>query len=120
MYYTACSFMTSVSKLIRATPPSEPPGAFEDTDFLLFVGKRVRDARSRRGMTRKMLAQEADVSERHLAQIELGEGNVSLILLRRITNALNIPVAEVFQAEKQNSATEVALRQILDRVPPRS
>jgi XRE family aerobic/anaerobic benzoate catabolism transcriptional regulator len=117
MYYTACSFMTSVSKLIRATPTSEPPGAFEDTDFLLFVGKRVRDARSRRGMTRKMLAQEADVSERHLAQIELGEGNVSIVLLRRITNALNVPVADVFQAEKPNSSAEAALRQILDRVP---
>jgi XRE family transcriptional regulator, aerobic/anaerobic benzoate catabolism transcriptional regulator len=117
MYYTACSFMTSLSKLIRATPTSEPTGAFDDTDFLLFVGKKVRDARSRRGMTRKMLAQEADVSERHLAQIELGEGNVSIVLLRRITNALNVPVADVFQAEKPNSSAEAALHQILHRVP---
>jgi XRE family transcriptional regulator, aerobic/anaerobic benzoate catabolism transcriptional regulator len=109
--------MTSFSKSIEAIVSSEPLGAFDDADFLLFVGKKVRDARSRRGMTRKMLAREADVSERHLAQLELGEGNVSIVLLRRITNALNIPVAEVFQAEKANSPSEAALRQFLDRVP---
>ena len=109
--------MSSLSKHVQSALVSEPLESYGDSDFLLYVGKRVRDARSRRGMTRKMLAQEAEVSERHLAQIELGDGNVSIILLRRITNALNIPVAEVFQAEKQNSPTEAALRQILDRVP---
>jgi XRE family transcriptional regulator, aerobic/anaerobic benzoate catabolism transcriptional regulator len=112
------SVMSSLSKPVQSALASDSMESSSDSDFLLYVGKRVREARSRRGMTRKMLAQEAEVSERHLAQIELGEGNVSIILLRRITNALNIPVADVFQAEKQNSATEVALRQILDRVPP--
>lgn len=109
--------MSSLSKSAQSDLVSPSLESHGDSDFLLHVGKRVRDARSRRGMTRKMLAQEADVSERHLAQIELGEGNVSIILLRRITNALNIPVADVFQVEKQNSPPEAALRQILDRVP---
>jgi XRE family aerobic/anaerobic benzoate catabolism transcriptional regulator len=68
-------------------------------------------------MTRKMLAHEADVSERHLAQLELGEGNVSIVLLRRITTALNIPIAEVFTADKPNAAAEDALRRVLERVP---
>jgi XRE family transcriptional regulator, aerobic/anaerobic benzoate catabolism transcriptional regulator len=93
--------------------------AAEDAAFLLFVGQKVRDARSRRGMTRKMLAQEAEVSERHLAQIELGEGNVSIVLLKRITTALNIPMAEVFSAEKQNAAAEDAVRRILAHIPER-
>jgi XRE family transcriptional regulator, aerobic/anaerobic benzoate catabolism transcriptional regulator len=110
--------MSSLSKPVQSALASESMESSSDSDFLLYVGKRVREARSRRGMTRKMLAQEAEVSERHLAQIELGEGNVSILLLRRITNALNIPVADVFQADKQNSPTDAALRQILDRVPP--
>jgi len=97
--------------------PIEPFEALDDADFLLFVGKKVRDARSRRGLTRKMLAREADVSERHLAQLELGEGNVSIILLRRITSALNIPLSDVFTVEKPNAAAELALRQILERIP---
>ena len=53
---------------------------FED-GFLLFLGKRVRELRNRRGMTRKMMAREADVSERHLAQLEAGEGNISIVLV---------------------------------------
>lgn len=109
--------MATLSKSAQTVLPPEPVGAFDDADFLIFVGKKVRDARSRRGLTRKMLAQEADVSERHLAQLELGEGNVSIVLLRRITNALNITLADVFQIEKASAASEAALRQILDRIP---
>jgi len=109
--------MATLTKRARPVLPIEPVEAFDDAEFLLFVGKKVRDARSRRGMTRKMLAQEADVSERHLAQLELGEGNVSIILLRRITTALNIPLADVFTMEKPGAAAEVALRQILERIP---
>jgi len=109
--------MATLTKRAHPVLPIEPVEAFDDAEFLLFVGKKVRDARSRRGMTRKMLAQEADVSERHLAQLELGEGNVSIILLRRITTALNIPLADVFTMDKPGAAAEVALRQILERIP---
>jgi XRE family aerobic/anaerobic benzoate catabolism transcriptional regulator len=110
--------MPIMSKSGHPSLPAKPPlGTFDDAEFLTFVGKKVRDARSRRGMTRKMLAQEADVSERHLAQLELGEGNVSIVLLRRITNALNIPVADVFLAEKPKTPSEIALGQILNQIP---
>jgi XRE family transcriptional regulator, aerobic/anaerobic benzoate catabolism transcriptional regulator len=40
--------------------------------FLLGLGERVRALRSRRGMTRKALSAAADVSERHLANLEYG------------------------------------------------
>ena len=50
-------------------------------------------------MTRKMVAREADVSERHLAQLEAGEGNVSIVLLRRIAAALNVSLVELFAPE---------------------
>jgi len=109
--------MSRLSQLVRPLPPTGPVGVLHDAEFLLFVGNKVREARSRRGMTRKMLAHEADVSERHLAQLELGEGNVSIVLLRRITTALNIPIAEVFTADKPNAEAEDALRRVLERVP---
>src|SRR6266478_4825756 len=70
-----------------------------DGDFLLFLGKRVRQLRNVRGMTRKIVAQESDVSERHLAQLEVGEGNVSIVLLRRIAAALNVSLIELLAAE---------------------
>lgn len=89
---------------------------FPEGDFLLSLGKRVRELRNRRGMTRKMLAHEADVSERHLAQIEVGEGNVSIVLLRRITAALNVSLADLFTSESEDQNGRV-IQRFLDRLP---
>ncbi len=58
--------------------------------FLLRVGERVREARARRGMTRKLLARDSGVSERYIAQLESGQGNISILLLRQIAQAMNL------------------------------
>jgi len=63
-----------------------------DSGFLRMLGDRVREARASRGMTRKILARDSGVSERYLAQLESGQGNVSILLLRDITKALDIPL----------------------------
>jgi XRE family transcriptional regulator, aerobic/anaerobic benzoate catabolism transcriptional regulator len=88
-----------------------------DEDFLRALGVRVREMRSRRGMTRKMVARESDVSERHLAQLELGDGNVSVVLLRRIATALNVSLADLFAAEGSESDAKRSLRDLLERLP---
>jgi XRE family aerobic/anaerobic benzoate catabolism transcriptional regulator len=88
-----------------------------DADFLFFLGKRVRELRSRRGMTRKMTAREAEVSERHLAQLETGEGNVSIVLLRRIAAALNVSLVELFAPEAEESAEKQMIQRFLQRLP---
>jgi XRE family aerobic/anaerobic benzoate catabolism transcriptional regulator len=62
------------------------------TDPLKELGDRVRQARARRGMTRKQLARDSGVSERYLAQIEGGEGNISVLVLRQLARALNVSV----------------------------
>jgi XRE family transcriptional regulator, aerobic/anaerobic benzoate catabolism transcriptional regulator len=88
-----------------------------DGDFLLFLGKRVRQLRNVRGASRKMVAEEADVSERHLAQLEAGEGNVSIVLLRRIAAALNVSLVELFAAEAKEPAEKQMIQQFLERLP---
>ncbi|MBV8731921.1 MAG: helix-turn-helix transcriptional regulator [Acidobacteriia bacterium] len=59
-------------------------------DPLKSLGDRVRQARARRGMTRKQLAGDSGVSERYLAQIEAGHGNISVLVLRQLAKALNV------------------------------
>lgn len=54
-------------------------------------------------MTRKTLARDADVSERYLGQLELGDGNISVMLLRRIAVALNVKLADVFIPEQDEA-----------------
>ncbi len=108
-----------------STPPSTNPKVaslhrvtpIPDGDFLLFLGKRVRHLRNLRGMTRKTVARESDVSERHLAQLEAGEGNVSIVLLRRIATALNVSLFELFGPELEEPAEKQMIQRFLDRLP---
>ena len=62
----------------------------EDAGALAALGDRVRELRARRGMTRKILAKDSGVSERYLAQLEGGQGNASLTILRRLARALDV------------------------------
>src|SRR6516165_528132 len=71
---------------------SESHSAEADSGFLKMLGHRVREARASRGMTRKILARDSGVSERYLAQLEGGQGNISILLLRDIASALDIPL----------------------------
>ena len=64
-----------------------------------------------------MVAHEADVSERHLAQLEVGEGNISILLLRRIVRALNVSLVELFTPEAEGPAERQLIQRFLERVP---
>ena len=67
-------------------------GRDSEVEALKMVADRVRQTRARRGMTRKILARDSGVSERYLAQIEAGQGNISILVLRRIARALDVPL----------------------------
>jgi XRE family transcriptional regulator, aerobic/anaerobic benzoate catabolism transcriptional regulator len=96
---------------------SRPLPPAPESDFLRSLGKRVRQVRDHRGMTRKAAAREADVSERHLAQLEAGEGNVSIVLLRRIAAALNISLVELFSPETDEPVEKRLIQRFLERLP---
>jgi XRE family transcriptional regulator, aerobic/anaerobic benzoate catabolism transcriptional regulator len=81
------------------------------------LGKRVRELRNCRGMTRKQVSQEADVSERHLAQLESGEGNISVLLLQRIAGALRVPLANLFAPQTEEPAQRRLIQRFLERLP---
>lgn len=109
---------TTAETQIRALVPlAERALPASDADFLGFLGARVRELRSLRGMTRKMVAREADVSERHLAQLELGDGNVSIVLLRRIATALNVSLADLFAPRAPVPDEKRRIGELLERLP---
>jgi len=103
-------------KNTRATAKAAP---VPDVDrYLGRLGERVRTMRNQRGMTRKALAQYADVSERYLAQLETGEGNCSIVLLRRIARAMSVPVARLVSEGSDPPLDAVLFSQFLDRLSP--
>ena len=95
---------------LSANEPAEPE--FKDP-FLIALGERTRALRARRGLTRKGLARAADVSERHLANVEMGVGNASVQFLRQLAQALNCSLAELVGDETTSSPEWLMIREIL-------
>jgi len=93
------------------------PGHDSDP-YLRRLGERVRTLRHQRGITRKALAQHAKVSERYLAQLEVGKGNCSIVLLRRIARAIGLPVTQLVHDGAEPPLDLVLLTQFLERLPP--
>ena len=85
----------------------------EDAAFLAAIGQRVRLLRARRGLTRKALSVQADVSERHLANLETGSGNASVLILRQVADAVGSTVAELVGDETAQSAEWLLIRELL-------
>ena len=71
------------------------PEGVPKNPFLVTLGERTRALRARRGMTRKAVAVAAGVSERHLANLEYGEGNASILVLLQVAGALQCALAEL-------------------------
>lgn len=85
--------------------------------FLSELGRRVRDARTVRGLSRKLLSQTSGLSERYIAQLESGQGNVSIILLRRVANAMGVRLDDMIAG--QDSSPEWRLiRDLLREASP--
>ncbi|EHR69222.1 shikimate kinase [Burkholderiales bacterium JOSHI_001] len=82
--------------------------------FLAALGDRVRSLRSRRGMTRKAVALAADVSERHLANLEYGIGNPSVLVLLQVAGALQCSLAELLGDVTTTSPEWLLLRELLE------
>jgi XRE family aerobic/anaerobic benzoate catabolism transcriptional regulator len=88
-----------------------------ETDFLEQLGQRVRTMRGRRGMSRKVLAKVSGISERYIAQLESGKGNVSIMLLRRVSYAMGAPIEDLIPAAEPAPDWPV-LRDLLRKATP--
>lgn len=81
--------------------------------FLLALGERVRLVRARRGLTRKSVAEASRVSERHLANLEYGVGNASILVLQQVAGALDCDLAELVGDVSTSSPEWLMLRESL-------
>lgn len=87
----------------------------EKNPFLVALGERVRNLRARRGLTRKAVALAADVSERHLANLEYGIGNVSILVLLQVAGALQCSLAELIGDVTTSTPEWLLIRELLEQ-----
>lgn len=97
--------------------PARPLDAEADdkNPFLVTLGERVRALRGRRGMTRKAVAVAAGISERHLANLEYGVGNASILVLLQVAAALHCSLAELIGDVTASSPEWLLIRELLEQ-----
>ena len=106
-----------------APPPPDqtvlasPAGHEAEAALLGRIGGRVRHARASRGMTRKLLAAQSQVSERYLAQLEAGDANPSVVVLSKLAEALGMPITELLEPPSADAPELALILQLLKRLP---
>ncbi|MBI5898346.1 MAG: helix-turn-helix transcriptional regulator [Rhodocyclales bacterium] len=106
---------TTTKAQTTATPALHDEAA--DAEFIAALGNRVREARARRGMSRKALALSSAVSERYLAQVESGETNPSIMVLRHVAHALGISLMELIESQQGSNESRLIAR-FLEQLSP--
>ncbi len=91
-----------------------PPRSGEKDPLLVGLGQRLKALRGRRAMPRRKLAEIADVSERHLANLESGSGNVSLRVLHQIAEALDCQLSELLDDTNANTPEWAMIHKLLE------
>jgi XRE family aerobic/anaerobic benzoate catabolism transcriptional regulator len=101
---------------VKSNRDTDPEGA-DDGAFVPAIGRLVRLARAKRGVTRRQLAHDSGASERYLAQIEGGQGNPSVLILKSIADALEVPIIELIPRSNGRSAAMAHILDVLGRMP---
>lgn len=98
----------------QASEDRAAPREDEKSPLLVALGERVRTLRARRGMTRRAVALASDVSERHLANLEYGIGNASILVLQQVAGALRCSLAELTGDVTTSSPEWLLIRELLE------
>ena len=102
------------SAAARPANDAARPADAERSPFLTALGERVRELRARRSLTRRAVAQAAQVSERHLANLEYGIGNASILVLVQVAAALQCSLAELMGDVTTTSPEWLSIRELLE------
>jgi XRE family transcriptional regulator, aerobic/anaerobic benzoate catabolism transcriptional regulator len=99
--------MTSIKPIPNATLP-----------IIERLAARVRAARTARGLPRRELSDLSGVSPRYLAQIEAGEGNISIVLLDRVASALDVRIEDLLSEDAPLNGDVARVAQLYQSSPP--
>lgn len=88
-----------------------------ELEFLEKLGNRVRTMRGVRGMSRKVLSSVSGLSERYIAQLEAGQGNVSIVLLRRVSAAMGAHLEDIIPSADM-SPDSLVIRDLIRNATP--
>jgi XRE family aerobic/anaerobic benzoate catabolism transcriptional regulator len=97
-------------------PSRQLPWTDGETALLSGLGGAIRSRRKAKHMSRRELACASNVSERHLAHLESGKGNVSVALLARIAAALECAPQALLPENRAHSVPRILIHQFIARL----
>lgn len=83
------------------------------------IAHRIKDCRVRLGLTRRLLSVHSGISERYLSQIEAGKANISVALLWRITQAMDVDMHEVLPTSSIRGELSSPLFRLIKNLSPK-
>src|SRR5882672_5180524 len=117
LYCTVAISGININKPSQQHVTAKEISSDNERDYLAALGDKLREARAKRGVSRRLLAADSGVSERYLAQLESGQGNVSILLLRQIATALGLALTELLAEDSGEDAELSLTTQFLKRLP---
>lgn len=87
----------------------------EKLDIKKLLGKRIKEIRTRQGLTQENLAEKIGVGQRNLSKIECGSNFVTSETLARILSALNVEAKELFDFNHNNN-TDILKQELLEAI----
>ena len=97
-------------------PTEQEKDPLADKTFLRCLGQIIRDSRKQRGMTQECLSEIAGVSAKYLSEVEQGRGNVTVLLLRRVSRALKLDLCGLLYGCEDNFEERRLRREIADQL----
>ena len=96
-------------------PTKSPNTDDARTALISRVARRVREVRKQKGMPRRVVSELSGVSPRYLAQLEAGEGNISIALLERVARALEMPIEALIAQQISIDPEAQRIAQLFER-----
>jgi XRE family aerobic/anaerobic benzoate catabolism transcriptional regulator len=105
---------------VRPMDNSRPPLPSDDSRHALIsrLARRVREVRKQKGLPRRVLSELSGVSPRYLAQLEAGEGNISIALLERVARALDVPMEALIARHIRVAPDVDRIASMIERATP--
>lgn len=94
---------------------AEKSSLVETAELSMQLGQRVRSARAARAMTMKQLAADAGISLPYLSRVEKGDGNISIAVLYRLAQALNLPIENLLADNERYGSNYALVVELLKR-----
>jgi len=93
-YVLDCSYLY---KLLSISKNIADRGEYRLMDLKQMIGARIKEIRTKKGITQEQLSERMEINPKYLSSIERGKENPTLSTLIRLSESLGVDLSEIFR-----------------------